>query len=122
MAHRFPRSKRVADSMKRETAAILMHDVKEPGIQGLVTVMGVEISNDLRHAKIFVSVMGNEQERASALAGLDKATGFIRRILGSRMDLKHMPEIRFHLDRSIEDQEKIARLIGQTRRAEQAES
>ena len=59
MPHGFPRSKRIADSIKRECAVMLMGEIKDPRVQGLVTVMDVEVSDDLRHARIFVSVTGS---------------------------------------------------------------
>jgi ribosome-binding factor A len=111
MPHRFSRSKRVADLLKREMAIMLMGEIKDPRVQGLVTVMAVEVSEDLRYAKVFISVMGSEDERVSAIAGINKAKGFVRKTLGSRLGLRRVPELQFQLDRSQEKREKIEALL-----------
>ena len=79
---------------------MLLGEIKDPRVQGLVTVMDVEVSDDLRHAKIFVSVVGDQMQRKAAVDGLTRAAGFVRKTLGSRLDLKRVPELSFRLDRS----------------------
>lgn len=115
MYHPFPRSIRVADLIHKELAKMLLGEIKDPRVQGLVTVMKVEVSSDLQCAKIFISVHGSESRKKSAIAGLKKAKGFIRRILLHRLDMKRIPEFKFELDRSLDAQEKIERLLAQTR-------
>jgi ribosome-binding factor A len=118
MPHRFSRSKRVADLLKREMAQMLMGEIKDPRVQGLVTVMAVEVSEDLCQAKVFISVMGSDEERASAIAGINKAKGFVRKTLGSRIGLRRVPELQFQLDRSLENREKIEALLAEIRGGE----
>ncbi|MCK4604597.1 MAG: 30S ribosome-binding factor RbfA, partial [Deltaproteobacteria bacterium] len=69
----FPRSRRIEDLLRKEMADMLLGEIKDPRIQGLVTIMQVKVSEDLRHAKFFVSVLGKGPERESVLEGLNKA-------------------------------------------------
>lgn len=103
-------------------ADMLLGEIKDPRIQGLVTIMQVKVSEDLRHAKFFVSVLGKGAERESVLEGLNKAKGFIRRTLGHRLDLRRIPELHFQLDRSLDDQEKIERLLAGVQTGQQTEN
>ncbi len=116
MQHGVPRSKRVADLLKKEMASMIMQEIKDPRVQGIVTVMAVDVSGDLRHASVYVSVMGGQAEKKDAMEGLNRARGFIRRTLGRRLYLKRIPDIAFKLDLSIDAQERIAMLLAQTGR------
>ena len=89
---------------------MLTRNVKDRRI-GFVTVTGVELSPDLRHAKIFVSAMGSEKEKAEALEALNHASGWIRRELGQRIRMKFLPEVVFRTDTSMDYGEKIERLL-----------
>ena len=93
-----------------ELSDLLRTRVKDPRV-GFVSVTHVEVSGDYRHAKIFVSVMGNEEERASTMKALKHATGFLRHELASRLTVRYMPEIVFRLDTSIEQGARILELI-----------
>lgn len=106
------RPTRVAEQMKKEVAQIIRDEVKDPRV-GFVTVTAVEVSKDLRHAKIYVSVYGSEQEKKNSLEGLQKATSFVRRELGRRIKLRHVPEIEFRFDQSIEHGAHIAKLLSE---------
>ncbi len=107
----FKRSDRVADLIKEEMALMLLYELKDPRIQGMVTVMEVRVSDDLRHAKIFVSVLGNDTKKECALEGLNSAKGFVRRTLGSRLHLKRTPTVDFFIDKRIDAQEQITKLL-----------
>ncbi len=107
----YPRSARVADLMKEEVASILGTELKDPGIQGFVTLVQVELTRDLHHATLYVSVLGSEREKKSTMQSLARARGFIRTLLGRRLKIRKMPEIRFKLDRSLDAQEEIERLL-----------
>ncbi|MBW1926132.1 MAG: 30S ribosome-binding factor RbfA [Deltaproteobacteria bacterium] len=122
MPHGFPRSRRIEDLLRKEVADILLSEIKDPRVHGLVTIMQVKVSEDLCYARFFVSVLGSESERESVLEGLNKAKGFIRQILGHRLDLRRIPEIRFQLDRSLDYQEKIERLLASVRTGQQVEN
>ncbi len=106
----FKRSDRVKEVMREEISQMLMGDIKDPRI-GFATLTRVELSDDLRNAKVFVSVMGSEAEKKKTIKGLENATGFIRKELRHRLRLKFIPEIIFKIDTSIEHGEKIARLL-----------
>ena len=104
------RSDRVGDLIQREISDILHRQIKDPRI-GFCTIMRVDVSEDLRHAKARVSVMGSESQQKSTLAGLKSAGGYIRREIGRRISLRHTPEIVFMLDESIEHSLRISELI-----------
>jgi ribosome-binding factor A len=95
----FKRSARVGDQMAHEIADILMRKIKDPRI-GFVTVTGVDVSDDLRNAKVFVSVYGGSRE--DSLKGLASASSFIRSELGRRMRLRLVPELLFRFDETVE--------------------
>jgi ribosome-binding factor A len=122
MPHVFPRSRRIEDLLRKEMADMLLSEIKDPRIHGLVSIMQVKVSGDLRHAKFFVSVFGNETERKSVLEGLNNAKGFMRRTMGHRLDLRRIPEFHFQLDRSLDDQEKIEKLLASVQTSQQTEN
>ncbi len=96
--------------MKQEISDIILHDLKDPRI-GFVTVTSVSCTEDLREAKIYVSVMGDEQSVRDTLAGLGRALGFVRREIGRRIRLRFTPEISFALDTSLEYSDRIRRIL-----------
>jgi ribosome-binding factor A len=106
----YRRADRLGDLIQREISDILHRQIKDPRI-GFCTIMRVDVSDDLRHAKIRVSIMGAEDQQKNTLAGLKSATGFIRKEIGRRIALKHTPEIVFVLDRSVNHSIRIAQLI-----------
>ena len=113
----FKRSDRVKEVIREEISQMLMGEIKDPRI-GFATLTRVELSDDLRNAKIFVSVMGSEEEKKKTIKGLESASGFIRSELRKRMRLKFIPEIIFRLDTSIEHGEKIARILQELKKEE----
>jgi ribosome-binding factor A len=106
----YRRANRLGDLIQREISDILQRRIKDPRI-GFCTILRVDVSRDLRHAKVFVSIMGTEDQQKDTLAGLKSATGFIRREIGSRIMLRHTPEIVFRIDRSVDHSIRIAQLI-----------
>ncbi|NLO97861.1 MAG: 30S ribosome-binding factor RbfA [Peptococcaceae bacterium] len=104
------RAFRLAESIKEEVSRILREDIKDPRL-GFVTVTDVEVSDDLRYAKIFVSIMGNQDEIESSMDVLDRATGYVRSEIGKIIRLRHVPEIKFKFDRSIEHGAHISQLL-----------
>ncbi len=104
----FKRAARVSDQMKEEIADILMRKIKDPRI-GFVTVTDVEVSDDLRNAKVFVSIYGEDKERT--LKGLDSAVPFIRSELGKRMRMRFVPELIFRFDAAVEQGAHIMELL-----------
>jgi len=106
----YKRADRVSDLMQQEISDIIQKQIKDPRI-GFCTIMRVDLSDDLSHAKIRVSIMGSEDDQKRTLAGLKSACGFIRREIGRRIELRNLPEIVFILDKSIDHSIRIAQLI-----------
>ncbi|NJK61018.1 MAG: 30S ribosome-binding factor RbfA [Oscillatoriales cyanobacterium SM2_1_8] len=105
---------RVAETIKREVGAMLMRDIKDDRVgTGMTSVTAVEVSRDLEHAQIFVSIYGTEEARAETMAGLTAATGFVRRELAHRLNLRRAPVVVFREDRSIEEGSRVLSLIQQ---------
>ena len=107
MSHR---SQRLAEELRNEISAIIAQEIKDPRV-GFATVTEVKVSPDLRHARVAVSVLGSPQERQETFEALVHATGYIRRLLGARVRLRHTPELSFAYDDSIERGERIMRLF-----------
>lgn len=108
----FKRAQRVGELILEEISKILQREIEDPRI-GFVTILNVMVSDDLRHAKVFVSVMGSEQEKKSSLKGLSRASGFIRKKLSSRLELRCVPELVFKLDNSMEKSVKILTILSE---------
>ena len=103
---------RVAELIKREVSQLLFSGIIDERVGlGMVSVTDVDVSGDLQHAKIFVSIYGNDETRAETMAGLKSATGYVRSELGHRVRLRRTPEIVFLEDRSIERGTKVLSLI-----------
>ncbi len=113
----FKRAERVSDQMKQEIADILMRKIKDPRI-GFVTITDVEVTDDLKNAKIFVSAYGDSKEKT--LAGLKSASAFIRIELGRRMRLKSVPELLFRYDNTVEQGAHIMELLRDIEREDKA--
>lgn len=110
MPREFSRSLRVAEQLQRELAVLIRDDVKDPRL-GMVSISGVEVSRDMAHAKIFVSVLGEGQVAKESLEVLTRAASFLRRELGRRMLLRSVPQLRFIHDRSLEEGARMSALI-----------
>jgi len=111
------RPQRVALQIQHEISLMISRDVKDRRI-GFVTVTGVQMSADLRHAKVFVSLMGSESEKKESLVALGHAAGWIRHELGQRIRMKFLPEINFLADTSQDYGERIDKLIDEIREHE----
>lgn len=111
------RVSRVAELIKREVSQMLLHDIKDDRVgAGIVSVTDVDVSGDLQHAKIFVSIYGTDEARAETMAGLKSATGYVRSELGHRIRLRRTPEVVFQEDRSIERGTRVLSLLNQLNR------
>ena len=102
----YSRRDRVSELILQEVSMIIRKEVKDPGV-GFITLTAVEVSEDLRHAKIYFSVMGDESERGASLRALNRAKGFIRASFGKKVRLKYLPEFHFFLDRSLDRVKRI---------------
>jgi ribosome-binding factor A len=105
-----PRVQRVAAALQQEVSKIIHDDLKDPRV-GFVTVTKVEITPDLRSAKIYISVMGSEKNKRDSLIGLKQAAGYIRKLIGERINLRYTPEIRFSIDKTSEYVQHIDEII-----------
>jgi len=104
------RTDRVDQLLREEITAILAREVADPEI-GFATVTDVETSPDLRHARVWVSVIGQPAERTTTLRALERAMGYVRRELGTRLRLKRIPELQVRLDDSAERGTRVLRLL-----------
>ena len=105
------RPNRIAEEIKREIINIIRNDIKDPRVDGLVSVTDVEVTSDLSYAKIYVSKYGTDWQRDEALKGLEKAAGYIRSELSKRLKLRYMPELIFKLDDSLTYGAKIETIL-----------
>ncbi|HVE34286.1 MAG TPA: 30S ribosome-binding factor RbfA [Gemmatimonadaceae bacterium] len=112
------RADRVAEAIREEIATFLAEEAKDPRITRLVTVTGVEVTRDLRHAKVFVSVMGTDAERAQTFEGLASVALHLRSRVGRALRLRLAPEITFLPDQSIERAARIESLLAQIKSAQ----
>jgi len=104
------RIEKLQELIKQEVGKMLLYDIKDPRI-GFVTVTEVEMTGDLREAKIYVSIMGNDEQIKNSMEGLQSALGFIRREIGKRIRLRFTPEISFAPDKSLDYSEHIQKLL-----------
>src|SRR5215469_14317201 len=115
------RQEKLGELIAAELSELLRTRVKDPRV-GFASITRVEVSHDLRHAKVHVSVMGSEEERTGTMRGLRNATGFLRHELATRLTLRYMPEIAFKLDTSIEEGSRILALINQVEQEDLAKA
>lgn len=117
------RVSRVGALIKREVSLMLLNGIKDDRVgAGMVSVTDVDVSGDLQHAKIFVSIYGSEEAKAETMAGLKAATGYVRSELGQRVRLRRTPEVLFVEDRSLERGDRILSLINQISQDRPAEN
>lgn len=108
---------RVAEEIKKELSQLIQSELKDPRI-GFVTVTDVEVTGDLSEANVYLSIFGDEDQKQQSLAGIAKATGFLRTEIGKRIRLRHTPALFFHVDESIAYGNKIDVLLGQIKKEE----
>jgi ribosome-binding factor A len=104
------RPDRVGEELRQELSLLLLREVHDPGI-GLVTLTRVKVSPDLQMARVYYTSIGDDKARAETKKALDRATPFLRRQIGSRIRLRRVPEIRFEFDRSVENQDRIEKIL-----------
>ncbi len=105
---------RISEEVRRELSDIIQNSIKDPRLPRFVSVTGVRVAKDLKHAKAFVSVLGTEEQKQDAIKALVHAAGFIRHEIGQRVRLRFTPEFHFQLDDSIEHGIRIGKLISDT--------
>lgn len=102
---------RINSEVQREMSMIIREDIKDPRIHPMTSVMGVEVTPDLKFAKIYISVLGNEEDKEKTMEGLKKSSSYARHQLAKRMNLRNTPELTFVLDNSIEYGAKMSKKI-----------
>ncbi len=108
------RTERINDQLREEISDLLRRELKDPRIGGLISVTEVDVSPDLSQAKVFVSVMGSAEEKASTFKALTAAARFLQRELRRRLTIRRIPELSFIADDSLEHGARILELLQQT--------
>ena len=104
------RKERIGELIRQEMSEIILRELKDPRI-GFITITNIKMSTDLQHARVFVSVLGNEDQKNESLSGLQHAGGFLRKEIGRRLRLRHSPALSFHLDDSLEKSARIEKIL-----------
>ncbi|MBE9127079.1 MULTISPECIES: 30S ribosome-binding factor RbfA [unclassified Coleofasciculus] len=108
------RVSRVSSLIQQEVSQMLLNEIKDDRVgAGMVSITDVDVSGDLQHAKIYVSIYGTDEAKAETMAGLQSASGYVRRELGKRIRLRRTPEVRFIEDRGLERGDRMLSLLNQ---------
>ena len=110
----FKRSERVGDLVHHEISNILLREISDPRVE-MITITGTKVSDDLRHANVYYSVIGDEKRWEEVKEGLSSSKGYIKRELGRRLKMKYIPDVHFHEDRTLEKGERIDSLLSGVR-------
>lgn len=108
------RTDRISEEIKKELSELIRNSIKDPRLPEFVSVTGVRVTKDLRYAKAYISVLGDDDKKKGALAALTHAAGFIRHEIGQRINIRYTPEFTFLLDDSIEKGMYLSKLIDDT--------
>ena len=106
---------RINGLLREEISRLLSREIKDPRLSGLLTITQVRTSSDLRNAKVYLSVLGNDEANTTALQGIQSAATFLRKQLRERLRLKYVPFLTFEIDDSMETSDHIFRLMDQAR-------
>jgi ribosome-binding factor A len=104
------RTEQVAEEIQRNLGDLLLREMRDPHV-GFTTITAVDVSPDLEHARVHVSVLGSEEEERDSMRALGRASGYLRTELGKRMRMRHIPELRFQADRTTKDAIRIGELL-----------
>ena len=107
------RSERISKLIRREISELLEREVNDPRLSKLISVTAVSLSPDLKYAKVFVSILGDEANKKDMLAAFNTASGFLRKELAPRLKMRCTPQLSFYYDDSIERGERLLNLIAQ---------
>ncbi len=106
---------RINGLLRQEISQLLSHQIKDPRLSGVITITEVRTSNDLRNAEVYVSVMGEAEAKEAALEGIRSAATFLRRELRDRLSLRYVPFMKFTLDDSLENADRLLRMMDDLR-------
>jgi ribosome-binding factor A len=112
MPKEYPRTRRVGDQIQRELAELIRNEMKDPRL-GMISISAVIVSRDMGHAKVYVSVLGNDEQTEASMEVLRHAAGFLRHKLGKILHMRVIPELHFFYDRSLEEGARIGALINE---------
>jgi ribosome-binding factor A len=110
MPRDYPRSRRIADQVQRELADIIRLELKDPRV-GMITITDVDVSPDHKNARVFFTVLGDQDRIDDATSGLQRAAGFLRSCLAQRMEMRSVPHLQFRYDSSVERGMHLSQLI-----------
>lgn len=113
------RINRISEEVKKIVSELIYNGLKDPRINQMTSVTNVEVTRDLSFANIYISVLGNKDDKDNTLVGLNNASGFIRKEIARKIDLRYTPEPKFHLDESIEQGIYLSKLIDQVNKGEE---
>lgn len=113
------RISRISEEVRKIVSELLTRGLKDPRVSSMTSITKVEVTGDLRYANIFVSVLGDKSVKEETLEGLESAKGFIRKEIGSKLDLRYVPEPIFYLDESIEQGIYISKLIDKVNKVDE---
>lgn len=105
------RLERVNELIREEISELIHRQLKDPRLAVMISITAVDTTPDLRHARVYVSILGTEAEQRDVMRGLRAAAGFMRRELGSRLTMRHVPELEFRQDKGIERGTRILQLL-----------
>ncbi|MCX5666257.1 MAG: 30S ribosome-binding factor RbfA [Candidatus Omnitrophica bacterium] len=114
------RPERVQEALRQEISKVALEEIKDPRI-GFLTITKVELTKDLRFAKVYFSVLGGAKEKALALKGLNSAKGYIKGIVADRIKLRLVPDLSFRIDESIEHTKEIYDLFEKIKKKDKGE-
>lgn len=109
---------RISEEIKKLLSDLILNEIKDPRVNSMTSITDVEVTGDLSIAKIYISILGDEQEKKDTLEGLQNASGFIRKSISDNIDLRHSPKPEFFLDESIEQGMRIAELLDKVNKDE----
>ncbi|MFW5648371.1 MAG: 30S ribosome-binding factor RbfA [Candidatus Alkaliphilus sp. MAG34] len=98
----YPREKRLAEEIKKIVSDLIRNELRDPRISPMTSIIEVDLTRDLRYVNIYVSILGDDEEKEETMKGLTRASGFIRREVGKNIKARYTPEVIFKLDNSIE--------------------
>ena len=107
------RGDRINVLLRQEISVLLSREIKDPRLNGVISITKVETTADLRNARVFISVMGEQEAKDAALEGIQSAATFLRRSLRDRLKLRYVPFLKFALDENMEDADAVLRLMDQ---------
>jgi len=109
------RTDRINEQLREEISTLLTRQIKDPRLNAVISITRVVSSGDLRSARVYISVMGNQETRDAALAGMQSAASYLRRELRNRINMKHTPFLSYQLDDSLEEADQVLRLMNKVK-------